>query len=292
MFNAIKKIGYFILCIRLHRNSVRVLTSVYALYGAITTFANIKIYNIGSWFDFWKIAVTIMCVYVAAFLACGIYDALVNKHKLFNLHNGHMAYYLYGDILDPKIIKSKHKNIVISVNRGFDTEVDNEIISETSLHGQCFKLLYESQEYTKTKLKKKISAFLQEINVRGEEFPEKKRGNKIKYPVGTVAEVPAGDAKYFLVALSTFRGDSTQTTEEEYSLVLARLFERICSRSQGYPFLIPLIGAGLSKTGINENILFDMLKNFILIYKDKIHCDIYIVLSTNYKYKIPRKSSL
>lgn len=35
-----------------------------------------------------------------------------------------------------------------------------------------------------------------------------------------------------------------------------------------------------------------MLKNFILIYKDKIHCDIYIVLSKNNKYKIPRKSSL
>lgn len=291
MLKQIKKYIYIVLCGRVHRNAVRMLGSIYALYGAINMFANIKIYNIDSWLELWKIAAAFVCVYVAAFTASSIYDLSINKHKLFNLCNGHMAYYLYGNILDPHIINSKNKNIIISVNRCFDTEVDNEIISETSLHGQCFKLLYESHVYTSIKLRNKIADFLQSINAQGEEYTEKKRGNKTRYPVGTVAEVPAGDTKYFLVALSTFQGDSTLTTTEEYSLVLARLFERICLRSQGHPVFIPLIGGGLSKTGIDDHILFSMLTNFILIYKDKIHCDIYIVLDTNNKYKIPRKSS-
>ncbi|MCQ2372075.1 MAG: DUF6430 domain-containing protein [Akkermansia sp.] len=196
-------------------------------------------------------------------------------------------YYIYGDILDPNIIDAKTKSIVIPVNRCYDTAVDNDIISENSLHGQCFKKLYESQKYTPDTLYEAITKSLKEKHVCNITL-ENKRGHLNLYPEGSIAEVHFDEKTVlFLLALSAFRGDSTQTTKEEYFLSLSRLFERISERSQGMPVLIPLIGAGLSKTKLGDKILFQFIQDFILAHKDVIHCDIYIVLRSNLKYLIP-----
>ena len=73
---------------------------------------------------------------------------LMNKKrfKVLSANNGHALYLQYGDIFNANEVRepSKRRNIVIPVNRCFDTHVDNHIVSEQTLHGIAFKKLYAS----------------------------------------------------------------------------------------------------------------------------------------------------
>lgn len=277
-------------CNALHSSTIYVITSIYALYGFICSFTNIKIIlTIDSWKDWWKLITLLLFIYVICFVCCYIANRICKRHLITNISSEHNAYYIYGDILNVPSIENKEINIVIPVNCCFDTTIDNEVISENSLHGQFFKALYENELISERKLHEEIEKSLQRASAPYEIISDKKRGYKKRYCEGSIAEIRAyPNTKHFLLALSHFEGAATQTTLEAYFTALTRLFEHICNRSQGSPVLIPLIGAGLSKTRISENCLFHALVNFIHIYKSSIHCDIYIVLSEKLQIKIPR----
>ena len=65
---------------------------------------------------------------------------------------------------------------------------------------------------------------------------------------------------YFFLALSTFDYNlSAHTTQEEYVLTMQRMLEYCYTRSQGFPIVMPLIGAGQSRTGNNERAILEYL---------------------------------
>ena len=60
--------------------------------------------------------------------------------------------------------------------------------------------------------------------------------------------------------------------------VLQRLIEYVSSRSQGFPVILPLIGGGLSEISDSEQTILELLLKVLEINKDKINCDIHIVI--------------
>ena len=89
----------------------------------------------------------LVLAFLILFLGCfiGVYIYLVvRKDYVVFTTDQHSDYIHFDNLLDNDIVRdnSKHKNIVINVNRCFDTIVDNKLISDQTLHGQVFKNLY------------------------------------------------------------------------------------------------------------------------------------------------------
>lgn len=115
---------------------------------------------------------------------------------------------------------------------------------------------------------------------------EKRKGNLERYPFGTVVEIPVSDEeKFFLLALTEFNSDlhAVIHNRENYIDVLQRLIEYISSRSQGFPTVLPLIGGGLPEVSESEQVVLELLITLIEFNKDKINCDIHIVIRSTGK---------
>jgi hypothetical protein len=214
----------------------------------------------------------------------------VEKICVLKLSNNHSVYVQYGDLFVKNIICDKHgvpsaeiRNIIIPVNCCFDTIVDNDLISSRKIHGKAFCSLYNSAKYTQEILNQAIQDNLHSRNITYTTITtaEKRKGNLDRYPFGTVVEIPVSDEeKFFLLALTEFNSDlhAEIHNRENYMNVLQRLIEYISSRSQGFPTVLPLIGGGLPEVSENEQTILELLIKLINLNKDKINCDIHIVI--------------
>lgn len=146
-----------------------------------------------------------------------------------SLGNGHHVYVQYGDIFDEQEVldPKKRRNIVIPVNRCFDTRVDDDLISGASLHGIALKRLFKSKKIKPDDL----SAELQQNLLQQKHVPyelssaEKPKGNTLRYPVGAVAEYKVSThCTYFFLGLTTLDDRlSASVSDEDYVLALIRL---------------------------------------------------------------------
>ena len=69
----------------------------------------------------------------------------------------------------------------------------------------AFKKLYASGKYTEETLALSIEKLLEKIEYENLSANEKPEGNRKRYPVGTVIDLPGNENEhYFLWALSTF----------------------------------------------------------------------------------------
>lgn len=163
----------------------------------------------------------------------------------------------YGDIF------RKDGIIVIPVNDLFDTIVDNDIISEKTLHGMFINKYFDTEKKLDN-LNKQIISSLSNINF--ETVSRKNgRGNIKKYPLGTTAIVNLDNKKFFLVAVSEFDLSTNRAFLKisDYLLVMSRMIEFIHNHSQGFNVNIPLIGGAqlginLPKEKLLEMIIFSM----------------------------------
>lgn len=203
---------------------------------------------------------------------------------LFSVSDGHNVYVQYGDVLHKKeVLKpQERRNIVIPVNRCFDTLVNDDLVSANTLHGKTMKKLYAKKYFTRESLDSAIEKSLQRQKLQPETVPleEKPQGNRKRYPVGTVAEVGISDTcTFFFLALSTFdRELHAHTSEEDYVLALCRLFHFCNVRSQRYPVVMPLIGGGGSNASGNEREILEYIVKFLSMNRSAINCDIHIVV--------------
>lgn len=217
---------------------------------------------------------------------------LMNKKrfKVLSANNGHALYLQYGDIFNANEVREpgKRRNIVIPVNRCFDTHVDNHIVSEQTLHGIAFKKLYASGKYTEETLALSIEKLLEKIGYENLSANEKPEGNRKRYPVGTVIDLPGNENEhYFLWALSTFDSNlKAHTSMQEYALAVQRLIESCNTESEGFSIVLPLVGTGLSRTKRDQQDVLQYLINAFRVNKDEINCDIHIVVHEDVKNEI------
>lgn len=233
------------------------------------------------------ILVGIWCLF---FVAVSICMTRKNRFKVLSANNGHALYLQYGNIFDANevIDSSQRRNIVVPVNRCFDTHVDNHIVSAQTVHGATFNSLYASGKYTEESLSMTIGKLLKNTSYERLSEEEKPEGNRRRYPVGTVVDLPGyGTEHFFLWALSTFDSNlKAHTSMQEYALAVQKLIESCNEESEGFPVVLPLVGTGLSRTKKDQQAVLKYLINAFRINKDEINCDIHIVVRDDMKNEI------
>ena len=100
------------------------------------------------------------------------------KKVVLTSNSGYKVYVQYGDMYSSSIVSANYeerRNIVVSVNRCFDTIVDNDLVSDKTQHGRVMNEMYAKGLYTPDTLNEKIQEKL-----RGEHYVDLTRTNKSK----------------------------------------------------------------------------------------------------------------
>lgn len=146
--------------------------------------------------------------------------------------------------------------IAIGVNDYFDTEIENGIISPTSLHGMFIKKVVGTEMG-------KFEAFLHNElpSENGCKNDSRQRGKKVKYPVGTTVVYSQGKNGYLLTAISEM--NEKNEAHSNMALITSSTFEMLRkarSCCNGKPLFMPLWGTGLSRTNMRpKHVLMNLL---------------------------------
>lgn len=266
---------------------------LFSLLGFVGTFVSLNDIIPNNWKLRYKMLfsiIIIIIIFLIFWILCAFWFERQKWIEVFEGNNGCHIYVQYGDIFSPNEVRSpnQRRNVIIPVNRCFDTIIDDDLVSSRTLHGIAFRKLYSSGKYNEDSLN---TALYTDLNIRQRLVPEdisnneKRRGNLKRYSLGTVAEIVGeSDCTYFFIALSTFDYNlSAHATQEEYVLTMQRMIEYCYSRSQGFPVVMPLIGAGQSRIGNNEREILEYIIGLFKMNKDLIMSDIHIVVRNSGK---------
>lgn len=227
-----------------------------------------------------------------AAIIASIYVSHKRRFKVLEVSNGYHVYVQYGDVFSEAEVNKpdERRNIVIPVNRCFDTKVDDDLISHNTLHGVMMQRLYDKGIYSEESLNTAIQSSLKQFQAQGKNISQAKKrsGNLVRFPAGTVAEVKASDTEtVFFLGLSAFDEQlHAHTSNEEYAQAIVKLIEFCNVRSQKYPVVLPLIGAGASETKKSESDILSFMVKTLALHKDLINCDVHIVVRDSGKESI------
>lgn len=268
---------------------------VFALLGLASTFVSLSDIlddNMSFWYRL-LISVSILPgVWVGTFICCAIYLRCKRRIEILEVNSGHHVYVQYGDIFseDEVLEPDKRRNIVIPVNRCFDTLIDDDLISSTSLHGIAMKQIYSSGTYDSNSLNEQMQRNLKQQQIQTESLDplKKRKGNLGRYPVGCISEVQVSSkCAFFFLGLTTLDENlKASVSDVDYVTALMKLLEFCNTRSQGFPVVIPLIGGGLSRTTKMERDILEYLVKLIKLNRNLVNCDIHIVVRDSGKSSI------
>lgn len=270
-------------------------TGIFAFLGLIGTFASLS--------DLLDSSLPIQCrigisigilagIWVISFLLCAVYTYRRRRIEVAELNNGYHIYVQYGDVFsETEVLEpQKRRNIVIPVNRCFDTLVDNDLVSASTLHGIAMNRLYLENGFDSNTLEDAIknNLNLQEVSYDKLSINDKRKGNLRRFSAGTVAEIKISEqCTYFFLGLSKFdKNLKASTSEEEYVLAMMRLLEFCNERSQQFPVVMPLIGAGLSRTKKSEKDILNYIIGLVKMNRELINYDLHIIVRDNGKESI------
>lgn len=195
----------------------------------------------------WLVGLIISVSFIFIFLAIYILEYLYNKFILKSIKAkiGKVSLIVKsGDLFEEEGLK------VIPVNEYFDTQVDNNIISETTLHGIFVKRYIGNNDEKLKKLNMEISKQLK--NIECDEVKERKSGKKKRYPIATTILIE----DYILTALSKFNEkNEAYLSMPEYLEFLNKFWNEIDRIHNGRTINIPVIGTGLAR--INPTLSYD-----------------------------------
>lgn len=264
---------------------------LFSFLGFIETFVPLSEIVPKSWPFLCKLLLSfsiLIVSWVIFFIICAIWFKKQKRLPIFKVNNNCHVYVQYGDIFSEDEVNNpnERRNIVIPVNRCFDTIVDNDLVSEKSLHGITLKKMYADGIYNENTLNKALLDDLmnrQKLKVDTLTQAEKRKGNLYRFELGTIAEINESDTcTFFFLALSTFNSNLIACTkQEDYVIAMQRLIEYCSERSQGYPIVMPLIGAGLSKTKNDERSMLEFIVKLLKMNKNIINSDVHIVVRNN-----------
>ena len=155
--------------------------------------------------------------------------------------------------------------IVIPVNDYFDTQVDNIVIGENTLHGRFVK--YFKTQYPDLDLYKEIQKAVKQDGVKpiaeNKERLRVKHGYNKKFELGTVVRIIEGQMQYYLLVATEFDKDNHIISQpQKYAMILQRLYDYINVHNSGVSVYIPIIGSGqMGLQQSKDEILEFMLRN-------------------------------
>ena len=189
----------------------------------------------------------------------------------------------YGDVIKlgfDNCDKSK-KIIVIPVNRCFDLSCENNLIAETSIHGQWINN-FISSEKIKNETHQKIETLLGNQNAQYTELntAEKKSGYYKRYAPGTVVELNGANGVIFYIwGVSEFDRDlKANCSELDYYKAIQNLIDYYDTHGQCVDIYCPVVGDHIIRpTKPTDDVLHFMISIF-KINKSKIHGNIHLVV--------------
>lgn len=228
---------------------------------------------------------------IASFRVLGSNQVCIGKSPTEN-----KVYVKYGDMYSPNIIEkgyTEKRAIVVSVNRCFDTIVDDQVVSTISQHGRVFQELYKSYRFTPDSLNSEISNLLNQKKEKYEvlTIEDKPKGNCKRYDVGTAVNLSVSDTlSYYLLGLSYYDYKlNAHTSKADFVIAVQKMIEFCNQNSQGHPVILPLLGSKLSRTKIDLNNILHYLVDAFAINKEDINNDFYIVVWEGDKDKVAIK---
>ena len=97
-------------------------------------------------------------------------------------------------------------DLIVPTNTTFDTDLDGKIPEAHSIQGGFTRRYYDSEIHH---LDLDIDKELDKEDYDYEEPPEKRRGKKRRYPIGTVIQVKKGGRLFYLVANTHINNDGS-----------------------------------------------------------------------------------
>ena len=170
---------------------------LFSLLGFVGTFVSLNDIIPNNWKFRYKMLfsiIIIIIIFLIFWILCAFWFERQKWIEVFEGNNGCHIYVQYGDIFSPNEVRSpnQRRNVIIPVNRCFDTIIDDDLVSSRTLHGIAFRKLYSSGKYNEDSLN---TALYTDLNIRQRLVPEdisnneKRRGNLKRYSLGTVAEI-------------------------------------------------------------------------------------------------------
>lgn len=249
--------------------------------------------------DLYKIIAGILvlfAIFIGSTIVATVEVVYTNRVCIGESTTKNFVYVQYGNMFSPDVVKKDYngkQSIVISVNRCFDTIVDNQLISLKTQHGQAFQHLYREKRYTPDSLNEAIfQSISNNISYQQLTRKEKPSGNLKRYDVGTIALLEIdNNASYYLLGLSWFDSNlNAQTSIADFVIAVQKLIEFCNQKAQGYPVVLPLLGSGLSRTKIELSNILHYLTEAFAINKEKINNDFHIVIWEGDKNKVSIKN--
>jgi Thoeris protein ThsA, Macro domain len=132
-----------------------------------------------------------------------------------------------GDVL------KQSGNVIVGTNDTLDTQSEAEVISRASVQGQLLERVFSGD---RDELDRQIDASIGDVT--GVEDTHKQFGKSARYPIGTVAVVRFGGARYFLPAFARMSATLPahgQATIEDLQVALASTWKAINAGGQREP---------------------------------------------------------
>lgn len=195
-----------------------------------------------------------LAVIAAPAVIIGLWRCLPRNHVEMKIPSSDSSLKItFGDIFDREGV------IVIPVNEYFDGQLGNHV-SKKSLHGQFIKNLLDGQSQLFYRL---ISEDLE--SVQSETVP-RKSGRNIKYPIGTVARADINGRRFILAALSRTDTATLKSSATVHDLwdCMNGIWQGARNFSNGENVNVPLIGSGLSRVGLPQRNLIDIIMTSLL----------------------------
>ena len=175
----------------------------------------------------------------------------------------------------------------IPVNDFFDSAVDGNHVSENSLHGIMLKRYWGGNV---TDWDNKVLSSLDGVQPKESLDSRPDPGKKNRYPIGTTVTASSDGQDFLCVAIANTNTENLQVSASSENLheALRGLLQKARSSCSGDVLNIPLIGSGLSRTGIKSNIIIDLilLAIFEESKQEKVTNEIRIILPKQFRKKI------
>lgn len=114
---------------------------------------------------------------------------------------------------------------------------------------------------------------------------QKPEGNLRRYEIGTGADVTISNSlHYFMIAIGKMDSRLTISAKDgEYCLAIQRRIEFIDAYSQGFPVLLPILGAGLTRISQDEPALLKYMVECLRMNKAHVNTAVYIIIKDDAK---------
>jgi hypothetical protein len=146
---------------------------------------------------------------------------------------------------------------VISVNEYFDSAVDEKHVASCTLHGLMLTRCWAGNTADwDTQIAQELSS-IQPLEIVTRPAPGKQK----RYNIGTTASVSGNGYDFLCVAVTRtcIKSLEASATSDDLQHAIRGMLCKARSVCSGRPLNIPLLGSGLSRTGIKCNIIVDLI---------------------------------